>query len=350
MSDPFLRLSRHISSGQPCMAYAKPGSNALTFVFQINSEGKEVNGEGFIFAPFAQGSTVFVSYKDAETVTIPLEVVDNQVAAANLQVESSHGREAFVALAKKSIAAIREGHFKKLVISRMETVQVEDLEMVTVFKRLLGKYPNAFRYCFYSPETGLWMGATPEQLLKIERNTLHTVALAGTRLNNQDVDIAWPEKERLEQQFVTDYLIKELTPFSLKNSITAPYTAIAGNIQHIKTDISAQISKGIDTQQIINALHPTPAVCGLPKASALNYIVENEGYSREYYAGYLGEINHDFVTGESSTDLFVNLRCMKVEGNTAHLYIGCGITADSDPEKEYQETVNKSMTMKQLFS
>jgi isochorismate synthase len=118
---------------------------------------------------------------------------------------------------------------------------------------------------------------------------------------------------------------------------------------HIKTDISAEIKAGKSISEVINALHPTPAVCGLPKADAKEFLLKNEGYDREFYSGYLGELNADAVTGAPVTDLFVNLRCMKIKGNVAHLYVGCGITKDSNPEKEFFETINKSMTMRRVL-
>ena len=104
-------------------------------------------------------------------------------------------------------------------------------------------------------------------------------------------------------------------------------------------------------KKVIAALHPTPAVCGLPKQSAKNFIRENEGYNREYYSGFLGELNLDLVTFKTAqTDLFVNLRCVKILKDKAQLFIGCGITKDSNPEAEYIETINKSMTMKKIIN
>ena len=88
----------------------------------------------------------------------------------------------------------------------------------------------------------------------------------------------------------------------------------------------------------------------MPKKEAMQFLLDSEGYNREYYSGYLGELHHDVATGKDScTDLFVNLRCMKIVENQAHLYIGCGITKDSNPEKEFFETVNKSMTMRKVI-
>ena len=102
-------------------------------------------------------------------------------------------------------------------------------------------------------------------------------------------------------------------------------------------------------------MHPTPAVCGLPKDQAKAFIVENEKYDRGFYTGYLGELNSSFGTDSGSSDLFVNLRCMQIDldknkNNTpVYLYMGCGITKDSIPEKEWSESSNKSTTMKKVL-
>jgi isochorismate synthase len=108
-------------------------------------------------------------------------------------------------------------------------------------------------------------------------------------------------------------------------------------------------------QQVINLLHPTPAVCGLPKEKSKAFILENENYDRSFYTGFLGELNSSFATDSVSSNLFVNLRCMQIEVASkltmtkAYLYMGCGITKDSIPEKEWTESVNKSMTMKKVL-
>ena len=92
-------------------------------------------------------------------------------------------------------------------------------------------------------------------------------------------------------------------------------------------------------------LHPTSAVCGLPKEPALQFILENEGFDRSYYSGFLGPVNS--ATG---THLYVNLRCMELLEKEAILYAGAGITAESNPEKEWQETQHKMQTMRRVLS
>ena len=99
-----------------------------------------------------------------------------------------------------------------------------------------------------------------------------------------------------------------------------------------------------DLKNLLNTLHPTPAVCGLPKEAAKFFILQNEKYDRTYYSGFLGEINDDF-----DTELFVNLRCAKIEKNVAQIYVGGGITKESNPEKEWSETHLKTNTIKSIL-
>ena len=123
-----------------------------------------------------------------------------------------------------------------------------------------------------------------------------------------------------------------------------PYSLKAGSIWHIKTDISGSLNASSSLREVVQLLHPTPAVCGLPKDKSKVFILENEHYDRTFYTGFLGELN----IGDQ-TDLFVNLRCMEIEVAQAHLFMGCGITKDSVPEKEWEESCNKSATMKKIL-
>jgi isochorismate synthase len=179
---------------------------------------------------------------------------------------------------------------------------------------------------------------------------IKTVALAGTQVFNGTENVVWKTKEKAEQQFVTDFITNSLKDNTSEVNVSEPYTTKAGNILHIKTDISAKLKDKKDLKNVIQTLHPTPAVCGLPKATSKVLIIDNEGYNREYYSGFLGELNIDLATFRTEqSDLFVNLRCMKIVGDSAELFVGCGITSDSNPEKEFLETVNKSMTMKKVL-
>lgn len=351
MTDLFQKIQSQLQSGFPFAVYAKPGSDTVTGIFQNDNKGHQLTdftAKGFAFAPFDGDTICFIPTNAADILSVSIE--NNGFSPAETQQPPIDpvAKTAFEVLVAKSVTSIQAGTFEKLVLSRTEAVSTNE-NVTAIYSKLLYTYPMAFRYCFYHPDSGLWIGATPEQLLKVENKTLHTVALAGTQLYKEGEIAVWETKEKEEQQFVTTYIMESLQSFSSDIRKTEPYTFKAGTIVHIKTDIAAEINDAHDLKGIVQTLHPTPAVCGLPKKEAKQFLLDNEGYERRYYSGYLGELNMDFAAGQNKTDLFVNLRCMQVIDETAHLYIGCGITKDSDPEKEFIETVNKSMTMRRVL-
>ena len=161
----------------------------------------------------------------------------------------------------------------------------------------------------------------------------------GTKKRNV---VRWGNKEILEQKIVKDEIKKRLTPLCKNLETTNSSTIKAGGIDHLKTTISGTTISS--PSQIINAIHPTPAVGGVPKEKALLIIKKEESHNRSFYSGYLGEIDN------MNCKLFVNLRCVHVKINKAKIFVGGGITVDSKPEKEWEEIINKSQTiLKALF-
>lgn len=340
------RLQHSLKNRFPFAVYAKPGTDYITGIFQLEDTAyllQKFNEKGFVLAPFANGRVPFIPFEKAEIIEAKFTITDNAPQIINSDTPQSSAKSDFEQLVQKCVDEIKTGAFDKLVASRTEFVDTQK-SLTDIYITLLSTYPNAFRYCFFHPVSGLWMGATPEQLLKANGNEIATVALAGTQVYNPQVEAVWETKEKEEQQFVTDYIVQRLHNITKDVNVSLPYTFRAGNIVHIKTDIQAQLQNNTDLGDIITLLHPTPAVCGLPKEDARDFLLRNEGYNREYYSGYLGELNR-----EESSDLFVNLRCIKVSEKRAQLFIGCGITKDSVPEKEFYETVNKSMTMRRVL-
>ena len=305
---------------------------------------------GFVFAPFEGNQMILIprnqSVKWEALITSSQENDDSDLEDS----EDIHAKENFENLVQKAIDAIAKGTFKKVVLSRKEIVGLSNFDLVSIFEKLIQNYPTAFCYCWFHPKIGLWMGATPERLLKADTNTFYTMSLAGTQKLQGDKQVVWEEKEMEEQQFVSDFILDNLKKLTSEVSVSSPYTAQAGTLAHIKTDIEGVINENSSLKEVVSVLHPTPAVCGLPKEVAKNFILEHEGYDRKYYTGFLGELNKEgFNKGEIKSDLYVNLRCMQIKDNQAHLYMGCGITKDSIPEKEWRESVNKSMTMKKIL-
>lgn len=360
MTDLFLKVNTHLEQNLPFVLYSKPGKKEIVGLFQNNDHLyflEDFKAKGFVFAPFDGDNFVFFPEEHIDVIVEKYNVSVSENTPPVFYEMNQKAKENFENLVTKAVTVINSGYFKKVVVSRKEEVVLENSDLSAMFIKLLANYPSAFKYCMVHPKVGLWMGATPEQLIKVKDFEIHTVALAGTKVNKGKEEVNWKQKEKDEQQLVTDFILENLKNYVTEEVVSSPYTVCAGNLLHIKTDISAKMEDVNNFREVLKILHPTPAVCGYPKLLAKDFILENEGYDREYYAGFLGELNMDFATGRSEySDVFVNLRCMKIEFDSNHtiskanLYIGCGITKDSDPEKEFQETVNKSMTMKKIIN
>jgi isochorismate synthase len=255
---------------------------------------------------------------------------------------------------RQAVAAIEAGLIQKVVLSRRKVIALQsNFEVITAFEKLCEAYPNAFVSAVYLPAFNeIWLGASPETLVSLDAEGIFkTVSLAGTQSaldsNGQQIpvrDAVWTHKEIEEQAFVSRYIIDCLKKIRVREFVEeGPKTVIAGNLMHLRTDYS------IDSQAIhfpelgsvmLELLHPTSAVCGMPKNAAQAFILANEHYDRTFYSGFLGPVNV-----ENASALFVNLRCMKIENHTATLYAGAGITEDSIAEKEWQETELKCQTL-----
>lgn len=353
MSELLQKAQDFLKDRLPFVIYSKPNELQIVGLFQDDDSlnfTQDFTETGFVLAPFEGEKFILIPENSSEILVENYEInLDSNSFEVIDQINFS-AKENFENLVQKGIDAIHSDEFQKVVLSRTESVSVENNDAIFLFKKLVSNYPTAFKYCFFHPKVGLWLGATPEQLLKVKDDEIRTVALAGTQVFKEG-EIIWENKEKEEQQFVTDFILDNLNEFVSVKIFTEPYTFRAGNIVHIKTDITAKLIDRNDLKKVLKILHPTPAVCGLPKKEAKDFILENEGYNREFYTGFLGELNKDFAKNESNnSDLFVNLRCMKLEDKKANLFIGCGITKDSNPEKEFFETVNKSKTMKKILA
>lgn len=234
----------------------------------------------------------------------------------------------------KVINFVKREHLSKLVISRRKLVnyQGKKPDLSQTFLNLCEAYPNAFVYLWIK-DGKCWMGAFSEVLGKfdIENSQFETMSLAATLPLNE----TWTSKEIEEQQPVTDFISNILKEFSPEIEKSETYDHPSGNIKHLRTDFKAKI-KGQDLEKLISELHPTPAVCGIPTDFCKKAIADFEKDSRNFYAGYIK------VETKTKKQYFVNLRCAEFLKNAAFIYVGGGITADSSPEKEWQETELKA--------
>ena len=264
-------------------------------------------------------------------------------------VEQQGDKQFYTNLVSKGIQEIEEERLEKIVLSRTQEVPFsDDVDVVDVFTELCNSYPTALVSFVTSPEAGTWLGASPEMLVGLEDNTIfRTVALAGTKTFQGDINIktvAWTQKEIEEQALVERYIISCFKKIRLREyDEHGPKTIVAGTLLHLKSEFTVNM-KATSFPQLgsvmLQLLHPTSAVCGMPLESALKFLKEHEGYDRQYYSGYLGPINF-----YNQTNLYVNLRCMQWLDRSAILYAGAGITIDSEPEEEWNETEMKLNTI-----
>jgi isochorismate synthase len=312
---------------------------------------------GFVFAPFNieshhpirliepdlvfKGDEIDKSFFSSYNEHLA-RVKSNTTNVSNYLNETS--RESYLAKVDEFRKKIDPGELDKLVLSRISIeAKPKTFNPSILLQKLQRSYPDAFVFMIHIADTGLWIGASPEPLLEIKDDVVSTVSLAGTRLyNGQSIDREWGAKELEEQEIVTRYIDSILEMFQIKQyAKQGPQTKLAGAVEHLLT----RFTFSLDALQgkiveLIDAIHPTPSVCGLPKNEALEIILNSEEHDREYYTGFLGTFNF-----EKQYALFVNLRCMKVGVDQLIYFLGAGITAGSDPEKEWEETNSKKRTL-----
>jgi len=365
MENFFQLFSNQFAEKLPFVAYKNPNEVLVKGILQSDRVIHTVTDyteSGFIFAPFdTEQQTILIPFENCFDFFFDKEKsIDSHIEHS----KNGAGKNAHIELVKKGIEAINSLCLSKVVLSRKEECLLNN-DLVTLFKNALSLYNNAFVYLWYHPKVGCWIGATPEVLLQTRNNQFKTMALAGTQLYKDE--LVWQVKEQEEQQIVTDYIAENLAAKEFKFTLGSPYTVKAGSLAHIRTDINGTLhhaSKHTSLKKLINTLHPTPAVCGFPKKEAKEFILKNEGYNREFYTGFLGELNlkssrknnrhntenmaYRFTTKSSS--LYVNLRCMQVNDTTVTIYAGGGVTANSNALHEYEETCNKTSTMKKVLN
>lgn len=335
--------------------YRFPGQKDINLILQNTPDPERLHDfsgldgkSGFVIAPFRITSetpieiirpdvllkgekTIFKYFADF--------VVESPVSQTNIQSQSHlDSLEKYKSKFEIFHSAIDEEKFQKLVLSRTADYKKEsDFSAGESFRRACSKYPYNFIFLCYTPCTGTWMGISPELLVSEENGTSKTVALAGTKDLNTE---KWDDKNRHEQQIVVDYMRQQLSGAGYKFKESDPFTVQSGNINHLKTEFSFNLTDRNKIGDLLELLHPSPAVCGFPKEDAFDFIGKQEGYDRRYYSGFVGPLNI-----QNNSGLYVNLRCMQIGDDILRLYAGGGLLSSSDMLSEWKETENKLQTI-----
>lgn len=305
----------------------------------------ELNGKsGFVIAPFIPTDSTPIVLLPCHFEPMTL-AEDDGTEAVLIDAGYAEERMAYGTDFHNYHRQLINGSFKKIVLARNATLTAtEHIDNEVLFARACRRYPHMFITMFATRQTGTWLIATPETLLAGHHNEMNTMALAGT-MHKTDSMPQWNEKNIEEQHCVEMYIRECIGRFANNITIQGPYSSHAGQLVHLRSDIAFSLADTHHLGCLLEALHPTPAVGGLPKEAARQFINSNEQAPRGYYSGFSGIINPN-----ADTHLFVTLRCMQMMGNDKYkLYAGGGLLADSNEQQEWEETEAKMNTIMGLF-
>jgi len=349
-----------------------PYQQRFTFVGQTSGEPRRLGScselgpdEGFVMAPFTVSD-------DCPLLLIRPDVADDfdvsEVERCKLytgSVQSVHPgctvctpavynnqRATYKTDFQKFYDELAARRLRKVVLSRCAEEPVsEDVDLLQLFRKACTLYPRLFVALVSTPQSGTWLVATPELLLEGEGGQWRTVALAGTmRLEGDELAgegeaARWSAKNIEEQRLVASYLTERLMPFADGLTEEGPRTVRAANLVHLRSDFTFTLLNNARVGDLLAQLHPTPAVCGLPKAEALSFITANEHAPRRYYSGFMGPVGLG-----GATRLYVSLRCMQITPDAYRLYAGGGLLRESQEEQEWLETEAKLETMRRIIN
>ncbi|MBW3545751.1 MAG: chorismate-binding protein [Bacteroidetes bacterium] len=391
-------LKAALAAGYPIAAWRLPGKDKANLLIDLSGKASRVHPDleempgGFLFAPFETDLTapqaeeksqcyflkadlMWVGEENRPVLSRGLSPGERQKGEALLTTATQQTKAPankhtsypvagakpgntpkaqYLQLVQDSVAAIQRGDFQKNVCARTKAVDLPlDFNLNNFFDKLCKAYPAAFVSIVAAPGLGTWVGASPEVLISVNKDQQFcTVALAGTQPRQEGmpmVDAVWRQKEIEEQAMVSRYIINCLKKIRVREfEEIGPRTVAAANLLHLRTDYRIDL-KEVDYPKLPTAmlqlLHPTSAVCGLPKEPAAAFLKAHEELDRSFFSGFLGPVKL-----QEETHLFVNLRCMQLFKDSALLFAGAGITADSVPEREWQETEHKCQTLLNIIN
>ena len=260
-----------------------------------------------------------------------------------LYENGDHGYLKWIRGVEQAKSRIEQGIFDKIVLARQQKITFADqVNPLKTVQQLSSIYPDCSNFLFQNPNDQYFIGSSPEILASFQDGRLQTESLAGSvkRGQNEKEDAELADnlvvstKNRSEHNYVVQSICRELNP--LAKSIDCkqePKLKKLPNVQHLHTPIEAEMRPGIHPMEVLEHLHPTPAVGGSPKRNITGHIQDIENLDRGLYAGPIGWFN-----SKNEGTLAVAIRSGLLYGQQARLYAGCGIVKDSDPHGEWEET------------
>ncbi|MBF2035788.1 MAG: isochorismate synthase [Leptolyngbyaceae cyanobacterium T60_A2020_046] len=266
------------------------------------------------------------------------QAVQGQVAPRLSEVEAI----AFKDRVNQALLAIRQGELQKQVVAHaIDVSSALPFQPIVSLHRLREQHPDCYIFALMGAQPTAFIGASPERLLSIREGRLVTDALAGSaprgatpledrRLAQQLLNTP---KEQREHQLVRDFIVAQLSQEGLRAHYRdRPQVLKLSHIQHLHTPICAEVAETVSPLRFVEALHPTPAVAGVPTPIACDLIRNHEPCDRGLYAAPFG-----WIDSAGNSEFIVSIRSARLQGNSARLYAGAGIVEGSDPDRELVE-------------
>jgi len=290
---------------------------------------------GALPARLAQARRALAALAHAETQPVP---------AWALRAEGN-APQRYAQAVTQAVQRIRRGELVKVVLARRGTVDFETPPSASALLARLGaRHPDCVRYA-WRRGAKTWLGATPETLVRVDGRRLSTQALAGTRPSARAAELLGSIKDRHEHAIVVDAIRSAIAPYT--HGLPPPSEPVIRRLRglaHLQTPIAAELHADVDFLRLVLALHPTPAVCGLPAARAAELLAALESEPRGLYAGPFLRLSPD---GDGHA--VVALRGAVLEGRSAMLPAGAGIVEGSDSAAELAETRVKQRSVLDAF-
>ena len=365
----FGEYKKFIVTGEDRFDRARAWWNDQLSEFKINNN---VHGSGtgpLLFASFAFDSTspsvlvipeIVLGQKNGKSWITwigdknqpGLEKISNSSISGEITwQDAGKGEEVWRQQVTKAITAIKDGLVEKVVLARdLTATSTKEIDARTLLQRLEIEYPSTWLFLV----NGL-VGATPELLVRLSKSLVTSRVLAGTirKSGNEDRDLALAaslaksSKDLEEHEYAVKSVADGLAPFcSSTNVPESPFVLHLANVMHLATDVTGVLNSSArqaDIFTLIEQLHPSAAVCGTPTEVAKKYISQLEQMDRGRYSGPVG-----WIDAQGDGEIAIALRCGLLSENrkSIRIFAGCGIVADSNPEKEFAESQSKLIPMR----
>ncbi len=324
--------------GEPFVLFHRPGDELAELWLQKDNAlhtDPQFKTDGFYVHPLVRDRlpVAVMPRERVHIIRFPLAQWEMPVAGAVPSPLDGTAAKAHRTRVQSALDAIASGTLQKVVVAGYRDYPVEGWDAVATFMRLALTYPQSFVYLWHHPAHTRLLAASPEVLVRIDGHFGLTYSLAGTKTTSRP----WTDKERNEQKIVTDYIIRRLLSRGWALSQDGPQDHRQGHLTHLRTDIRFILDHPAEAlPKVLRTLHPTPAVVGLPKDEALQWIAANEDFDRRYYTGFFG-----LKDGEQAA-FYVHLRSLEVVDGRVRLFAGGGIVAGSRPDDEWREVQQKT--------